>query len=127
MRKTIKSLEAELLSSREKLEAFNDIERLVGRFDLYALHGVDEVVRRVSELVEYKRRVEASEGMFTRILSEENAKLHHLLRVHTQDPTLEYTKLTDEERYLVSQKRKKDGMKVTRYVHRRSHRALDQG
>lgn len=117
MRKTIANLEKTIADLQSRLDAkeqtIHSIRKLLGN-DEFASYNKPErsLEEKILELVLFKKQTEGSESLAIRILEQELNTYKNLIRVVLKDPSLEYSVLTDEERHLLAEHRRKNAIKM---------------
>lgn len=117
MRKTIANLEKTIVDLQSRLDAKEQTLHLFGKIlgnDEFTSYNQPKrsLEERIFELVLFKKQTEGRESLAIRILEQELNTYKNLIRVVLKDPSLEYSVLTDEERHLLTEHRRKNAIKM---------------
>ena len=113
MRTTIASLEKTIADLQSRLDTKEQTIRSIKNFlgkDEFSSYNQPErsLEEKILELVLYKRQTEGSQSLAIRILGDELNTYKNLIRVVLKDPSLEYHTLTNEEKYHLTEYRRKN-------------------
>lgn len=117
MRKTIANLEKTIVDLQSRLDAkeqtIHSIRKLLGKDEFTSYNQPERSLEeRILGLVLYKKETEGSQNLAIRILGDELNTYKNLIRVVLKDPSLAYSVLTDEERHLLAEHRRKNAIKM---------------